>query len=218
MSAIKNAFSKEKTFKQQKNINEGSKGFELHKKLEATLGSGDLKSAVQLPPGEDLNEWLAVNIIDFFNQINLLFGTVQEFCSEKSCPKMSAGSKYEWLWADGKDHKTPIAVPAVEYADLLMTWVQAQLEDETIFPTSAETPFPKNYLQIIKNIFKRLFRIYAHIYYHHAQNVIDLGVEAHLNTAFKHFYLFVAEFDLIEEKEMEPLKEHIDRIKAKVNK
>lgn len=27
----------------------------------ATLGAGDLKSAVMLPTGEDLNEWLAVN-------------------------------------------------------------------------------------------------------------------------------------------------------------
>ncbi len=27
----------------------------------ATLGSGNLKLAVQLPDGEDLNEWIAVN-------------------------------------------------------------------------------------------------------------------------------------------------------------
>lgn len=27
----------------------------------ATLGSGNLRNAVQLPDGEDLNEWVAVN-------------------------------------------------------------------------------------------------------------------------------------------------------------
>lgn len=27
----------------------------------ATLGSGNLRNAVQLPEGEDINEWIAVN-------------------------------------------------------------------------------------------------------------------------------------------------------------
>ena len=48
-----------------------------------------------LPEGEDLNEWVAVNTVDFFNQINMLYGTITEFCTEQSCPVMSAGPKYE---------------------------------------------------------------------------------------------------------------------------
>ena len=218
MNPLKNILGsgKEKTFKPKKNIKEGSKRFELHKQLEATLGSGDLKGAVKLPPNEDLNEWLAVNIIDFFNQINLLYGSITEFCTPKTCPVMSAGTKYEYLWADGKDIKKPIKVSAPEYADYLMTWVQNILEDETVFPTNDETPFPKNFKQIVKTIFKRLFRIYAHIYYSHAQEIVDLGVEAHLNTAFKHFYLFIREFDLVDPKEMAPMQYHIDKINAKL--
>ena len=31
----------------------------------ATLGSGNLRLAVMLPEGEDLNEWVAVNSMDF---------------------------------------------------------------------------------------------------------------------------------------------------------
>ena len=34
---------------------------QLKKYAEATLGSGNLKLAVALPEGEDVNEWLAVN-------------------------------------------------------------------------------------------------------------------------------------------------------------
>ena len=48
-----------------------------------------------LPDGEDINEWVAVNTVDFFNQINMLYGTITEFCTEQSCPVMSAGPKYE---------------------------------------------------------------------------------------------------------------------------
>jgi len=36
-------------------------GAQLRKHIDATLGSGNLWEAVRLPPGEDFNEWLAVN-------------------------------------------------------------------------------------------------------------------------------------------------------------
>ncbi|KAL8206629.1 UNVERIFIED_CONTAM: hypothetical protein K2H54_016487 [Gekko kuhli] len=55
-----------KTFKPKKNIPEGSHQYELLKHAEATLGSGNLRMAVMLPEGEDLNEWVAVNTISLY--------------------------------------------------------------------------------------------------------------------------------------------------------
>ncbi|KAL6533652.1 hypothetical protein OROHE_013485 [Orobanche hederae] len=71
------------------------KGAQLRQHIDATLGSGNLREAVRLPPGEDINEWLAVNTVDFFNQVNLLYGTLTEFCTPESCPTMSAGPKVQ---------------------------------------------------------------------------------------------------------------------------
>jgi len=200
---------KNKTFKPRRDIQEGTKQYQLKKFAEATLGSGNLKQAVKLPEGEDLNEWLAVNTVDFFNQINMLYGTISEFCTPRDCPVMSAGPKYEYHWADGTQVKKAIKVSAPEYVDYLMTWVQGQLDDETIFPSKIGVPFPKSFQTIVKNIFKRLFRVYAHIYHSHFQKIASLGEEAHLNTSFKHFIYFVQEFDLIEKKELAPLDELI---------
>ncbi len=70
-----------------------TQGLTLKRHIEATLGSGNIREAVQLPPGEDLNEWLAVNTVDFYNAISVLFGTLEEFCTVKTCPVMSAGRK-----------------------------------------------------------------------------------------------------------------------------
>jgi len=42
-------------------------GVQLKKHIDATLGSGNLRDAVRLPPGEDLNEWLAVNSKFYIN-------------------------------------------------------------------------------------------------------------------------------------------------------
>jgi len=59
----KGLFAKSKTFKPRKQHAKGTKRYELHKKAKVTLGSGDLRQAVQLPAGEELNEWLAVNTV-----------------------------------------------------------------------------------------------------------------------------------------------------------
>lgn len=210
--------NKTSTFKPKKAFNKGTKRYDLHKHAKATLGSGNLKKAVSLPDNEDVNEWLAVNTVDFFNQINLLYGSITEFCTPQECPVMSAGPKYEYLWADGVNIKKPIKCSAPEYVDHLMTWVQNILDDETKFPSRVDTPFPKNFKDIVKNIFKRLFRVYAHIYYSHFQKIVNLGEEAHLNTCFKHFYYFIEEFQLVDKKELQPLQELINTLTQKKEK
>lgn len=78
-----------------------SKQAQLHDLAETTLESGNLKFAVHLPEGEDLNEWLAVNTMDFFNHVNMLNGCVTDVCSASTCPIMNAGPKYEYYWCDG---------------------------------------------------------------------------------------------------------------------
>ena len=134
----------------------------MMKHAAATLGSGNLKLAVQLPEGEDMNEWVAVNTVDFFNQINMLYGTITEQCTTESCPVMSAGPKYEYHWADGTTVKKPIKCSAPKYIDYLMTWVQEQLDDENIFPSKIGVSFPRNFITIAKTILKCLFCVYAH--------------------------------------------------------
>ena len=79
--------------------------------------------------------------VDFFNQINMLYGTITEFCSEQTCSVMSAGPKYEYHWADGHTIKKPIKCSAPKYIDYLMTWVQDQLDDEALFPSKIGTFF-----------------------------------------------------------------------------
>lgn len=83
---------------------------------------------------------LLCTAVDFFNQINMLYGTITEFCTEQSCSVMSAGPKYEYHWADGHTVKKPIKCSAPKYIDYLMTWAQDQLDDETLFPSKIGSP------------------------------------------------------------------------------
>ena len=121
-------------------------------------------------------------------------------------------------WADGQIIKKPIKCSAPRYIDYLMNWIQTQIDNESLFPSAIGVLFPKNFLNIAKTILKRLFRVYAHIYHEHFQQVIQLQEEAHLNTSFKHFIYFIQEFDLVEKKELAPLQELIDKLTSKENK
>ncbi|ANZ76857.1 BA75_03962T0 [Komagataella pastoris] len=191
---------------------------------EATLGSGSsLAQAVKLPIGEDLDEWLAVHVVSFYNQINMLYGTITEFCSAQSCPRMIATQEYEYLWQPSISSRTsnmgsasgsssprklaPVSCTAPEYVENLMSWVQDNLDDERIFPNKTGVPFPTNFQPLVRTMMKRLFRVYAHIYCHHFDEIAGLSLQAHLNTSFKHFVLFCKEFRLISTKDYGPLKE-----------
>lgn len=49
-----------------------------------TLGGGSqLGAAVRLPPGEDINDWCASHLVDFFNEISVLYGLVATVAAEK---------------------------------------------------------------------------------------------------------------------------------------
>jgi MOB kinase activator 1 len=214
MSFFTKIFGGNKTFKPLK-PQKGEKQKELSEYARTTLGSGNMRLAVLLPKGEELFEWLAVNTVDFFNEISLLYGTITEYCTAASCPIMSAGPKFEYLWADQVKIKKPIRCSAPEYNDYLFSWVENQLSDETIFPLQLGTPFPKHFPKVVSQIFRRLFRVYAHIYHSHFEEIRKLGAEAHLNTCYKHFIFFVLEYKLIEMKELEPLKDLTDGLISK---
>ncbi|KAF2663537.1 maintenance of ploidy protein MOB2 [Microthyrium microscopicum] len=182
-------------FKPQK-AGRGTSSWQLKEFAEATLGSGSLRKAVKLPEGEDENEWLAVNVVDFYNHINLLYGAITEFCSPKTCPEMKATNEFEYLWQDNENYKKPTKMSAPEYVEHLMGWVQSNIDNEQMFPSRIGVPFPRNFRPLILQMFKRLYRVYAHIYCHHYEIVIELNLEPHLNTCFKHYVLFVDEHKL----------------------
>ncbi|CAL4939898.1 unnamed protein product [Urochloa decumbens] len=201
-----------RVFRPKNGAQSGSKGVQLKQHIDSTLGQGDLREAVRLPVGEDLNEWLAVHTVDFFNNVNILYTTLMEDCTPDTCSIMSAGPKYGYRWADGVKIKIPITVSAPMYVEYLMDWIEAQLDDGAIFPQHFEAPFPPNFRDVVKTILKRLFRVYAHIYHSHFKAIMNLGEVKHLNTCFKHFTFFTQEFQLIDRAELAPLSELIETI------
>lgn len=101
-------------------------------------------------------------------------------------------------------YKRPTKLPAPEYVDALMNWTQNILDDEAVFPntigissycswflpltTVVGVAFPRTFKDTVRTIVRRLFRVYAHIYSNHFDQICALGIEG----AFRSF--FVAAF------------------------
>jgi MOB kinase activator 1 len=101
----------------------------------------------------------------------------------------------------GEKGSAPIRCTGPQYIEHVMSWAEAQLD------VMADVPSGPTFLADVKNVFKRLFRVYAILYHTHFNFVKELGASEHLNTCFKHFIYFSFQFDLIPSKEMVALDE-----------
>jgi MOB kinase activator 1 len=184
-----------------------------------TLGAGNLRAAVSLPDREDKNEWEAANIVDFFNEISLLYGICAEDGQRYSKPGEGFPPGFEYRWADGVKITKPMRCSSPEYVDFVMTWVEDQISNEEIFPVQEYARFPDNFEDLyVRNIMKRLFRVFAIIYHMHFSAIEAVDAVGHLNTVFKHFVFFCFEFDLVEEKELKALQGPVTRLKEEYSK
>ncbi|XP_045478640.1 MOB kinase activator-like 2 isoform X2 [Harmonia axyridis] len=173
--------------------------------LERKLPDMDLRLLVDLPPGLDYNEWLASHTMALFDNVNLVYGTVSEFCTQSGCPDMTGPGQRTYLWFDEKGKKTKVAAP--QYIDYVMTFIQKTISDESIFPTKYANEFPSSFESIVRKIVRLLFHVVAHLYAVHFKEVVMLGLHAHLNLTFAHLMALHHRFSLIEAKETEVLKD-----------
>jgi MOB kinase activator 1 len=182
-------------------------------KHQHTLGVPNLIDSVKLPEGESKNDWLAANIVDFFNEISLLLGLVMEPLEKKYTQPgegFPPGFEYRWL----PPGKKPIRVSSPEYIDYVMTWVDSQLDNESIFPVNEGDPWPEDFQEYAADIFKRLFRVFAILFHRAFDEFEKLEAQAHLNTVFKHFCFFAFEFKLLDSKETDALKAPVAALMA----
>ncbi|KDQ62645.1 hypothetical protein JAAARDRAFT_149687 [Jaapia argillacea MUCL 33604] len=168
--------------------------------VDAALVKGNFKTIVMLPKYVDVNEWVATNIFDFYQNINMFYGIITECCTQQSCPSMAASPSLNYTWIN-QDRKS-VQLPAPTYIDYVMTWVQNLMDDETVFPTKAGRDFPPAFPSTIKHVYRQLLRVFAHIYHAHYPQILHLRSEPHFNSLFAHFLAFGREYELLDIKDV----------------
>ncbi|KAF8312465.1 Mob1/phocein [Clavulina sp. PMI_390] len=168
--------------------------------VKAALVTGKFKYIVQQPKYTDVNEWVAMNLSDFFSNINLFLSFTSESCTVETCPTMSISSSACYPWIEKNGRMTEL--PAPQHIDYILTWIQNTLDDQSIFPTRFALEFSSDFPAIAKAIYRQMLHIFAHLYYAHYPVFLHMSCEAHFNSFFAHFVAFGTELNLLEPKEL----------------
>ncbi|KAJ7069607.1 Mob1/phocein [Mycena amicta] len=167
---------------------------------DAALVKGNFKTIVVQPKYVDPNEWVAVNVFDFYTNLNEFYGALTECCTQQTCPTMSAGPTLNYTWL--QDRKR-VALSAPTYIDSVMSTVQNLLNDENTFPTKSSQPFnPEAFVGTVKQVYVQLLRVFAHLYHAHFPAILHLRAEPHFNSMFAHFLAFGQQYGLFEERDI----------------
>nr|XP_033815908.1 MOB kinase activator 2-like [Geotrypetes seraphini] len=159
----------------------------------------DLLMLVALPKGVNADEWLASNVLSFYNHVILLYNCLSEFCTNSSCPTMKAwNTTFQWMDERGRRRKCS----APQYADYGASFAHKLLSSEDLFPTRENRDFSPAFRPAMQRIIRLLFHLLVHIYSSHFRMVLALELHPHLNTLYLHLLLFCAEFRLLEVAEM----------------
>jgi len=167
---------------------------------DAALVKGNFKTIVMLPKYTDIMEWVAVNMFDFYTNLNEFYGVIAETCTQHACPTMSAGTSlnYVWIHQGGKQ----ATLPAPTYIDYVMASIQNLIDDEKIFPTKSNQAFHPSFPATIRTVYRQLLRVFAHVYHAHYQQILHLRSEPHFNSLFAHFLAFGREYELLEVRDI----------------
>jgi MOB kinase activator 1 len=202
---------KPNTIKFKKKIRKDSKMYTYKTEIKQSLAKSlSMREAVKLKPDVSEDEWIAMNTIEAYNTLILVWGFVSDFCTANSCPVMCAGEKYQYLWAESKKDK-PVKLDAPAYVEKLFEWIAAQIDDPKIFPEQGE--FSKKFRPVVRKIITRMFRVYAHIYREHLDKIKELNAKEHVDKCFRHLYYFIDEFKLVKDIEFVPIQSWIDQLK-----
>lgn len=136
-----------------------------------------------------------------------------------------------YQWVDSQ--RQPIDIPAPQYIKHIQTWIRGKVIDESLFPTvqfstgpampnpqqvandpnhwlGKSSGFPQRFENEIKNIYKQMFRCYAHLYWAHWCFFYEISAEQHLNTCFVHFINVGRSYNLLTERDAQPMQPLID--------
>ncbi|KAF4556898.1 Mob1/phocein-like protein 2 [Elsinoe fawcettii] len=197
---------------------------------------GNFMTLAARPVLVEEGEWLAHQVVEQNRLLDGMLKVIQEsdrttglpICNQHTCPSMTAGPSVTYTWLDA--NKNSVRVPAPQYIAYVQRWITGKVTDPSIFPTDPFTGpppslsttasqdswlgktsgFPANFGSDIRNIYRQMFRCYAHVYHAHWLEFWHLGAYKELNTCFIHFVNVGRLFGLLNDKDLEPMGPLID--------
>ena len=145
----------------------------------------DLDRIYELPsPDTDASVWQYEHLRQFVIEFNLLLVSLIGVCTPETCPKMTASNDWQYLCSA---HRKPQECAAIDYTTHTIDGSTALLT--VACPFSSRSQVPSSSTKYFQSMSRRLYRIFAHVYFHHRQHFDMLEAERRLCARFSHFVL-----------------------------
>lgn len=172
----------------------------------------NIEEAIKCPADSDVNDFIGYNLCQFLEDIEAFVNFIKPECEHKeSCKSMNAGENFHYQWQDGK--QKPYTVSAVEYCQKLLEWSMQQLADPSIFPEEEGGQYPKDFIKMVKPIFRRLFRVYMHIAHNHMDLIKKNGIEEKYFHCVKLYVEFTKKYKLCDDDDFAPIANMLKNMK-----
>lgn len=120
----------------------------------------------------------------FLIEFNLLLVRLSDECTPETCPKMTASNEWQYLCAA---HRKTQDCAAIDYMTHTIDGSTALLTNAKHFGSRGGVP--PDSAKYFQSMARRLYRIFAHVYYHHRQVFAETEAERHLCARFSHFVM-----------------------------
>eukprot|EP00927_Polykrikos_kofoidii_P075153 TRINITY_DN71224_c0_g1_i1.p1 TRINITY_DN71224_c0_g1~~TRINITY_DN71224_c0_g1_i1.p1 ORF type:complete len:252 (+),score=35.08 TRINITY_DN71224_c0_g1_i1:51-806(+) len=145
----------------------------------------DAERIAELPNGDvDPLVWQYEHFRQFVIELNLVLVVLVDECTPETCPKMTASSEWQYLCAA---HRKPQDCAAIDYMTHTIDGSTALLTNVKHFGCRSEVPTSN--LKFFQSMARRLYRIFAHVYFHHRAVFDRIESELHLCARFSHFVM-----------------------------
>ena len=115
-------------------------------------------------------------------ELGLLTARLDEFCTGATCPQMKATDEWIYLCAA---HSPPKECCAIDYIIHTIDWTTAMLNNSKLF--HSRVTIDKSSAKHFQSIARRLYRVFAHAYFHHYEVFVEFERERRLCERFTKF-------------------------------
>ncbi|KAF0540857.1 Mob1/phocein [Gigaspora margarita] len=139
--------------------------FALQEYLQSLIRTNkeDIDLLVELPPGHEEDTWQYEHLRQLCLELNYLVIQLEAECNRQSCPEMKAD---EWMYLCAA-HPTPTNCCAIDYIVHTLDGATTLLNSHKYFPSRIS--IPETSIKYYQSIARRLYRIFAHAWFHHRE-------------------------------------------------
>merc|ERR1711879_337191 len=176
-------------------INEmdGTLAVQQHLQQVINKDKSDIKNLLELPKNQDEAVWKYEHLRQFTMELGNLVVLLDGVCTAITCPLMKCTDEWEYFCAA---HDPPQQCCAIDYFIHTLKQTADTLNDTKLF--HSRVSIPKGSAKHFQSMCRRLYRLFAHCFFHHKDIFEEYEAEHHLCERFSSF---ISKYRLVPKKQ-----------------